>query len=195
MSDTGEPGQEPGGTQGQEPTAPAATEPTPSAPQGQEPDPAATESGTQGTSGNEPEQDQIQKLRDEAASRRRQVREVEETLTKVKADMAKQLEDAQADASQTIRDLRIENAVVRQAVTRDFIDPEAAYRLLDTTDLTVDEDGAVTGVADALDKLAETKPFLLRPNAPGDGPDSGTPRGTSGGMNDLLRTAARGNQG
>lgn len=42
-----------------------------------------------------------------------------------------------------------------------FIDPKAAFRLLDLDDVEVDEDGDVEGLEDAIKDLAENSPYLL----------------------------------
>ena len=59
----------------------------------------------------------------------------------------------------------IKSAVVSAAAGR-FEDAEAAYRLLDMAEVSVEEDGSVSGIEAALDKLAEKYPFMLRKSGP-----------------------------
>ena len=58
-------------------------------------------------------------------------------------------------------DALIRAKVVAAAVVKEFKDPEDAYRLIDLSKLSLEEDG-VKGIGEALDTLAEAKPYLLR---------------------------------
>ena len=63
------------------------------------------------------------------------------------------------------------------AATMGFVSPEDAYRLADLAEVVVDDDGSVSGVKKALEKLAKDKPYLLdgkRDGSPGTPPRSGT---------------------
>ena len=58
-----------------------------------------------------------------------------------------------------------------------IIDPDAAYLLLDRTNLSYAEDGKVSGVDDALTQLMEDKPYLKGSpsRAPNLNPQTGEP--------------------
>lgn len=61
----------------------------------------------------------------------------------------------------------IQAEVTAQAVTMGFRYPGDIYRLIDLTDLTVDEAGAVIGVKEALDALAKERPdYIAKLNKP-----------------------------
>jgi hypothetical protein len=46
--------------------------------------------------------------------------------------------------------------------SHEWIDPAAALKLLDDSDIEIDENGVTQGLKPALDKLAKDKPFLLK---------------------------------
>lgn len=97
----------------------------------------------------------------------------------VKAELAKLKTPAQTPApeanadqrltaleaqSQTLskrnQELTIESAIVKQAATIG-LDPTAAAKLVDTAKLTVNEDGSIAGLEDAVKAVAEQYPGLL----------------------------------
>lgn len=57
--------------------------------------------------------------------------------------------------------------------TRDWHAPAAAIQLLDRSKITVDAEGKVMGMKDALEALAKSHPFLLKPAPPADGTGTG----------------------
>lgn len=65
--------------------------------------------------------------------------------------------------------------------THAWIDPVAALKLLDDSNIEIDEDGVTQGLKPALDKLAKDKPYLLQakpkptPRPSGDAPRGGRP--------------------
>lgn len=96
--------------------------------------------------------------------------------------------EAERDAARAERDSaqaalkteRIKNSIIAEASKMGFTDPADAYTLTDLKEIQIDDQGAVTGAAEAIKKLAEAKPYLLGKPAPkGDG--MGTPKGGSGG--------------
>ena len=60
----------------------------------------------------------------------------------------------------------LKSAVIQQAATKGFTDPEDAFRLIDAAELTLQDDGTVAGLAPALDKLLRAKPYLARKQTP-----------------------------
>jgi hypothetical protein len=78
-------------------------------------------------------------------------------------------------ANQKLKAERIRTAIIAEAGRVGFIDTEDAYTLLDKTAIQIDDKDAVTGVPEAVKKLAEAKPHLLgQAKSKGDG--VGTPR-------------------
>src|SRR5688572_17208868 len=108
----------------------------------------------------------------QAADRRRQEFETElralkdkdlPELEKIKRDAeenAKELERARTE----LRTARIENAFLN-ANTYTWHSPAAAMKLLDMSGVDIDADGNVTGLKEALKKLAAENPFLLKAEA------------------------------
>jgi len=58
--------------------------------------------------------------------------------------------------------------------TRDWHNPTAALALLDRSKITVDAEGKVIGMKDALTALATAHPYLLKPAPAGDGQGQGS---------------------
>jgi|TARA_R110002020_G_scaffold386656_1_gene597433 hypothetical protein len=79
------------------------------------------------------------------------------------------------DAQQQIADAMISSQVKVRASQMGVVDPDAAYLLLDRTNVQY-ADGAVTGVDDAIASLLEDKPYLRGTNrTPNINPESGQP--------------------
>lgn len=154
----------------------------------------------------------VKDLRDENAKWRTQLRDVQQRLEALQSEKeqreAKELaeqgeyqtlyEQEQQRAQELQEQLRerdIRNAVALEAGKLGFTDPADALRMLDTKTLTVQDDGTVQGVQEALQQLAENKPYLLR----GDGKpapqrfDTPNPAGTQGNItaDDLRKMSAQ----
>lgn len=90
---------------------------------------------------------------------------------------AKAAEKAAAERDKAMADMdalrqqfqgeRIRHALEMEAGRQGFNDPADAYSLLDVSAITVDEDGTIKGVEDALKALAKAKPYLVRQGGPG----------------------------
>ena len=79
------------------------------------------------------------------------------------------------DAQAQIADAMIASQVKVRASQMGVVDPDAAYLLLDRTNVQY-ADGAVTGVDDAIASLLEDKPYLRGTNrTPNINPESGQP--------------------
>ena len=114
----------------------------------------------------------------EAAERRKKLDALEAAEAKRKEDELSEVEkadkrakDAETKAQQLEqrwRDGMLRSAVTLAATQAQFYDPEDAYRLADLSSLTVNDDGTVTGVEDALKALVKAKPHLVKTttNAP-----------------------------
>lgn len=107
----------------------------------------------------------------EAAARRRRLEELE-TAEAARAEAnkteAQKLTDqvakatAERDAALArAQDLALRNAVTIKASKLLFADPSDALAFLDRKALTINDDGSVDGLEDALKKLAAEKPYLL----------------------------------
>lgn len=97
-------------------------------------------------------------------------------LEKAKQDLA----DAQATATKARTDLdteRKKNAVMQEATGKKFRHPHLAFKLVDLASFEVDDDGTVSGVADALDALVKEFPYLVEGKEDKKKESLGTPRG------------------
>mgnify|MGYP003651678748 FL=1 len=105
---------------------------------------------------------------------------------------ASEAERRAADAAGQIASAMIASEVKVRASQLGIIDPDAAYLLLDRSNVRYGEDGGVTGVDEALTQLLEDKPYLKgSPNrAPNLNPQSGEPAPTLR-LTDDQREAAR----
>jgi hypothetical protein len=97
---------------------------------------------------------------------------------------AKALKDTQAEneaLKASIQELRIQNAFVTDN-THDWHDAKAALKLADLSGVTIEDDGTVKGLKEALEAVAKSSPYLLKPKAEADD-DKGKqtpPAGVSG---------------
>jgi hypothetical protein len=82
-----------------------------------------------------------------------------EKAQKAAADAQAAYEKLQAEARET----RLRAAIIAEAAKPDrkVVDPEAVVALLDRSSLELDDDGAPTNIAKAMDALLEARPFLV----------------------------------
>jgi hypothetical protein len=86
-------------------------------------------------------------------------------------------ESAVLDANVKLADALISGDVKVKAVQLGVVDPDAAYLLMDRTNVQYDIATGVTGVEEALTQLLEDKPYLkgTAPRSPNINPESGQP--------------------
>ena len=86
-------------------------------------------------------------------------------LDKVKTEKAKQLPEAAqkqiAAATEKANGLLVTAEVKSLGASMGLVDADAALLLMERKDVKVGEDGAVTGVKEALEALKTTKPYLF----------------------------------
>lgn len=82
-----------------------------------------------------------------------------EKAQKAAADAQALLEKTQAE----VRETRLQAAIIAEAAKPDrkVVDPEAVVALLDRSSLEISDDGRPTNIAEAMDSLLKTKPFLV----------------------------------
>lgn len=140
-------------------------------PAGTSPTQADGETGEQATQPETISLEEAKKLRSEASSLRRRLKQFED---QAKADEdaklseqernAKRIADLEArlaDREQALKERTIKSATVVEAARLGFADPDDALRLLDHSQLDYDDDGTPTNVAEQLAAMAKTKPYLL----------------------------------
>jgi hypothetical protein len=66
-----------------------------------------------------------------------------------------------------LKQTRIENAVTLEAAKLGVVDPVAAVKLLDQSNITVGDDGTISGVAEAVKALQTASPYLFKTPAQG----------------------------
>jgi hypothetical protein len=81
------------------------------------------------------------------------------------------------DANVKLADALISGDVKVKAVQLGVVDPDAAYLLMDRSNVRYDSDNGVTGVEEALTQLLEDKPYLkgTASRSPNINPESGQP--------------------
>lgn len=90
-----------------------------------------------------------------------------------------QLEKEKKASEDRLIQTLIRSAIVEKASALNFVDPSDAVALLDKSKLTVDDEGKVDGLDDALKELLKAKPHLVK-RAPGLGPTNPGQNGSSG---------------
>lgn len=125
--------------------------------------------------------EEMEKTRREAAKYRVRAQEAEakaQTYEREKmseADRAKaEAQDARKEAEAArseITKLKVENAIIAAAATAKFSDPADAVRLIDTSDINLNDDGTpnANSLSAAIIKLSKAKPYLVTPVGSGDG--------------------------
>lgn len=104
-----------------------------------------------------------QKAREERDAARKELEEfrkngIQDEQTKQKlADMEAKLEKSDT----VIASLSLENAFLKDN-THEWVDPAAALKLADLSQVEISEDGQVSGLKTALDALAKNSPYLLK---------------------------------
>jgi hypothetical protein len=133
----------------------------------------------------------VKQLRDENARRRLAEKNVKDELARVRAalgfkdeetaDLAKSAEALRSQSAadrETARDALLRAGFAEAAAKRGFVDADAAFRLADLSAVKVDFAARkVDGLDEALDALADDKPFLLGRRPGAGSPGGGTPRG------------------
>ena len=106
--------------------------------------------------------------------------------------LAKALEKAEKAEQERIRAIETANArliqaeILAEATAQQAIKPEHLHRLIDTSAVTVADDGTVTGAKDAVKAFLDASPeYLTRPGKPG--PVDQGARGGSNGVRQLTR--------
>lgn len=156
----------------------------------------STKNGTGNGAGTEGEEDQgdprIKELSDEAARRRVEARDAKARAEAAEAKLkeiddankseidratarAAELEAENAQAQAALKEARIQNAFLASNKYQ-WHNAERALALVDLSEVTIDEDGKVTGLDKALEALAKSDSYLIK----GDDAGDGTPPGSTG---------------
>lgn len=117
----------------------------------------------------------------ELADARQKLKEIEDagkTETERLAATAKETGEKLTVAEKRSQDLAVQLHVERAARKLNFIDDDDAFRLIDRTAITMDDDGNPTNVEALLTALAKSKPHLVKPESDGNGNKPPTPRST-----------------
>lgn len=101
------------------------------------------------------------KTRMQAADRRANAAEAKVAELEPIAAKVPELEKQVENGAEQVKLLRIDNAFLTSDIA--WVDPEAALKLADLSEVEIKEDGTVKGLVEALSALAEKKPFLVKP--------------------------------
>lgn len=117
----------------------------------------------------------IRELRDENAKHRTERSKTEAELKKFQdaqlSEADKQarrladLERANSDKDRELQELKLTRAIERKAAALSIIDPDAAARLLDWSEIDYDEAGAPKNLDKLLTALIQTRPYLVATQA------------------------------
>jgi hypothetical protein len=156
------------------------------------PDPAGVDSGSDEGSGDEGKDPRVKELSDEAARRRVENKalktQLEEALQQLKGIEDKdksEVEKATARVAELeAKQAEMETQLQQERIQRAFLasnkytwhNAERALSLVDLSEVTIDDDGKVTGLDKALEKLAKSDPYLIKATDEG----GSAPKGASG---------------
>lgn len=133
----------------------------------------------------------VKELSDENARRRNEAKQLKKDLEEAQAKL-KEIDDAGRSETEKlqlqvdelsqqneklvkgIESLTIKNAFLADK-TRSWRNPEAALKLIDLSEVSIDDNGNATGLKEAIKKLSETDSYLLEPKK-----DDGTTAQPSG---------------
>jgi len=98
----------------------------------------------------------------------KKLKEEQETLDKKKLEKDgkyKELLDKTQKELDNVKkargELELKTQIIAAAVSKGIKDVDAAVKLVDTSEISQDDAGTYTGITEAVDKLAESRPFLL----------------------------------
>lgn len=148
-------------------------------------DPSSQATGTPSDTGKPPVtredfdriQNQLRAADQRRAAAEKKAQELEDAKLSEAERTVKQLDEAKAQNSQLqsqIKELRIQNAFVTDN-THDWHDSRAALKLADLSGVTIDDDGTVKGLKEALEAVAKSAPYLLKPKADAGAEGAGQP--------------------
>jgi len=101
-----------------------------------------------------------------AEEERRKAEEAQKSELQKAMDRVAALQQQSAEVEQKYANTVLRANIEREAARLGFNDPGDAYSIIDMAKLTIAEDGAVSGVAEALKELSDSKPYLLRKETP-----------------------------
>lgn len=123
--------------------------------------------------------DEARKLRSEAANLRKRLKAYEEEKAKAQEaqlseqqKLEKRLAELQAEHETVRRQMQergVNSEVRLQAAQMGIVDPSAAAKLLDWSEIEYDDDGAPTNIPDLLKKLLKVSPYLAGKSGSGAG--------------------------
>lgn len=109
----------------------------------------------------------VRKLREEAMSRRKKLREIEQELDKYKAEveeLRKNLAEAERIAEEkdnTLKQRQTEYETKLLAQNLGIVDPDVAWSLLNVSAIEFDNDGRPKNLEQLLKELVNKKPYLV----------------------------------
>jgi hypothetical protein len=104
----------------------------------------------------------LKEAADELATLKGQQAEDDKLITEKLADLQSQYQATTVE----LQEARLRTGILSEAAKMGFTDPSDAFNLIDIGSLDVDDDGKVTGVPEALEKLKEQKPYLFARRSP-----------------------------
>jgi hypothetical protein len=146
----------------------------------------------------DPKDKRIRELSRENAKRRKRLKEAETAKVAAEAKVKEHEDKNKSDLEKATADLESANAKIAQlaesnkknVIERAFLrqnkhkwhDPETALKLVDMSDVTVDDEGSVDGMKEAVDALAKEHAYLLKRDEDEE-EEEGRPSGAAFGKN------------
>lgn len=121
----------------------------------------------------------LKKQNDELAAKLKKFEDADKGDLEKAQGALKEVTEERDTLSKQVQDLLIQNAFLKDNKFT-WANPTTALRLADLSEVEIDEEGNVTGLAEALQKLAKEEPYLLKSKKDDDGDDnddSGRPTG------------------
>jgi hypothetical protein len=114
---------------------------------------------------------ELKKQNADLAARLKALEDKDKSEAEKATSTAKELEAKAKQLEETNQRLLVQNAFLTDNKYT-WANPKTALKLVDLSDVEINDDGEVTGMREALDKLAKAEPYLLAKNAD-DGDDDG----------------------
>lgn len=116
----------------------------------------------------------VQELKQEAVNHRLKAKAAEDKVLELTGQVA-QLTTRMQEQETKFREASLRSSVITAAASAGFHDPADAWNMLDKAAVKLAEGGTVEGLEEALKKISDSKPYLLKGATPGNPPPATPP--------------------
>lgn len=96
-------------------------------------------------------------------------------------ELSDQLKAQVTEKDETIKNMRIDQALTNKLVPGGVVDLEAALKLVDRSKVSIDDNGNVSGIDEVIESLKTDKAYLFNKSDGGNDPNLGSPSNNNGG--------------